>query len=60
MLFSTPEYAGALPGSFENLLDWCADIRITPAAIDDDGRVAGAAIRDHVPKVLATLADHAA
>ena len=22
MLFSTPEYAGALPGSFKNLLDW--------------------------------------
>jgi NAD(P)H-dependent FMN reductase len=21
-LFSTPEYAGALPGSFKNLLDW--------------------------------------
>ncbi len=23
VLFSTPEYAGALPGSFKNLLDWC-------------------------------------
>jgi NAD(P)H-dependent FMN reductase len=23
LLFSTPEYAGALPGSFKNLLDWC-------------------------------------
>ena len=22
LLFSTPEYAGALPGSFKNLLDW--------------------------------------
>ena len=22
MLFSTPEYAGDLPGSFKNLLDW--------------------------------------
>ena len=22
MLFCTPEYAGALPGSFKNLLDW--------------------------------------
>ncbi len=22
MVFSTPEYAGALPGSFKNLLDW--------------------------------------
>jgi chromate reductase len=23
LLLSTPEYAGALPGSFKNLLDWC-------------------------------------
>jgi NAD(P)H-dependent FMN reductase len=23
LVFSTPEYAGALPGSFKNLLDWC-------------------------------------
>ncbi len=23
IVFSTPEYAGALPGSFKNLLDWC-------------------------------------
>ena len=23
LLFSIPEYAGALPGSFKNLLDWC-------------------------------------
>jgi chromate reductase len=23
VLFSTPEYAGSLPGSFKNLLDWC-------------------------------------
>ncbi len=23
ILFSTPEYAGALPGSLKNLLDWC-------------------------------------
>ena len=23
VLFCTPEYAGALPGSFKNLLDWC-------------------------------------
>src|SRR5689334_15201333 len=22
LLFSTPEYAGALPGSFKNVLDW--------------------------------------
>ena len=28
ILFSTPEYAGALPGSFKNLLDW---------TIGDDG-----------------------
>jgi len=23
VMFSTPEYAGALPGSFKNFLDWC-------------------------------------
>src|SRR3954451_14324050 len=23
VLFCTPEYAGTLPGSFKNLLDWC-------------------------------------
>jgi chromate reductase len=23
LVFSTPEYAGALPGSFKNVLDWC-------------------------------------
>jgi NAD(P)H-dependent FMN reductase len=23
VMFSTPEYAGGLPGSFKNLLDWC-------------------------------------
>ena len=30
VLFCTPEYAGGLPGSFKNLLDWCigdADVR---------------------------------
>lgn len=25
MLICTPEYAGALPGSFKNLLDWTVD-----------------------------------
>ena len=30
LLFSTPEYAGALPGSFKNLLDWTIG--------DDDAR----------------------
>jgi chromate reductase, NAD(P)H dehydrogenase (quinone) len=33
LLFSTPEYAGALPGSFKNLLDWTVgDAR--PGSID--------------------------
>jgi len=35
MLFSTPEYAGALPGSFKNLLDWTVggtEIDDTPVA----------------------------
>jgi len=35
VLFSTPEYAGALPGSFKNLLDWTVggtEIDDTPVA----------------------------
>jgi multimeric flavodoxin WrbA len=27
VLLSTPEYAGSMPGSFENLLDWTVEIR---------------------------------
>jgi NAD(P)H-dependent FMN reductase len=27
VLFSTPEYAGALPGSFKDLLDWTVPTR---------------------------------
>jgi NAD(P)H-dependent FMN reductase len=35
LLFSTPEYAGALPGSFKNLLDW------TVGGIEIDGKPVG-------------------
>jgi len=35
LLFSTPEYAGALPGSFKNLLDWT--IGGTPCFSLDNG-----------------------
>lgn len=33
LMLSTPEYAGSLPGSFKNLLDWCvgsADLQDKP------------------------------
>lgn len=35
LLFSTPEYAGSLPGSFKNLLDW------TVGSIEMDGKPVG-------------------
>jgi NAD(P)H-dependent FMN reductase len=49
VVFSAPEYAGALPGSFKNLLDWTigtADLSEKPVAwldISAEGRGAGAA-----------------
>jgi chromate reductase len=98
VLFSTPEYAGALPGSFKNLLDWtvgggmyetpvgwinascggakgtyeqlrtvltytgaeivgpaCADIPVPRSAIDGDGLVADAGLRQAMRKVLDAL-----
>ena len=39
MLFSAPEYAGALPGSFKNVLDW---------AVGDDQRAGVTAPREEV------------
>jgi NAD(P)H-dependent FMN reductase len=99
VLFSTPEYAGALPGSFKNLLDWtvgqdnnhkpvgwinasmggakgtyeqlrtvltyanadvvadaCAEIPVPRNAIDGDGLVAGAGLRQAISSVLEALA----
>ena len=32
VLFSTPEYAGTLPGSFKNLLDWTCLLYTSDAA----------------------------
>ena len=51
VLFCTPEYAGTLPGSFKNLLDWCvggtglndtpvAWINVSPYAGGGEGAVA--------------------
>ena len=59
ILFSTPEYAGAMPGSFKNLLDWTvggvemshkpsAWINISPTA---DGALRYARIIDDGPEI---------
>ena len=98
VLFSTPEYAGALPGSFKNLLDWtvgggiyekpvgwvnascggakgtyeqlrtvltytgadivgpaCADIPVPRSAIEADGLVEDAALRQAMRRILDAL-----
>src|SRR5947207_11939579 len=59
VLFSTPEYAGALPGSFKNLLDWMiggGEIYGKPVAwINISGPAApsgGADAHDSLRKVL--------
>ena len=59
VLFSTPEYAGALPGSFKNLLDWTVgggEIYGKPVAwINASGRNAptgGRDAHDSLRKVL--------
>ena len=53
VLFCTPEYAGTLPGSFKNLLDWTVGggeiygkpaVWINPAAVRRDG-FAGVGVR---------------
>lgn len=43
IMFCTPEYAGALPGSFKNLLDW---------TVGDDGLIHEPSVR---AGILATL-----
>ncbi|MBA3268850.1 MAG: NAD(P)H-dependent oxidoreductase [Acidimicrobiia bacterium] len=59
VLFCTPEYAGALPGSFKNLLDWTVggiELYGKPAAwinVAADGRGTGAA--DSLAVVLGYL-----
>jgi chromate reductase len=55
ILFSTPEYAGALPGSFKNLLDWTVggvEIYRKPVAWIN---VAGAGRGDNADASLATV-----
>jgi NAD(P)H-dependent FMN reductase len=51
VLFSPPEYAGALPGSFKNLLEWTVG--------GDDGLVHDPALREQIATALSALADHA-
>jgi chromate reductase len=57
LLFSTPEYAGALPGSFKNLLDWtvgggeiyrkpAAWLNVSSAAAPTGGRDAHDSLRN--------------
>ena len=38
LLFSTPEYAGALPGSLKNLLDWTIRAGTSGSRMDDEAR----------------------
>jgi NAD(P)H-dependent FMN reductase len=56
VLFCTPEYAGALPGSFKNLLDWTvggSEASGTPAAwIDVAAPGRGAASHEQLRTVL--------
>jgi NAD(P)H-dependent FMN reductase len=56
VLFCTPEYAGALPGSFKNLLDWTvggSEASGTPAAwIDVAAPGRGIASHDELRSVL--------
>jgi chromate reductase len=51
VVFSTPEYAGALPGSFKNLLDWTVgggEIYQKPVAwLNASGSPTGAALAHH-------------
>jgi chromate reductase, NAD(P)H dehydrogenase (quinone) len=61
VLFCTPEYAGTLPGSLKNLLDWTVgggELNVKPAAwlnVANPGRGGGATVSD--PRFTATVAD---
>jgi NAD(P)H-dependent FMN reductase len=59
VLFSTPEYAGSLPGSLKNLLDWLADggdldgkpaawLSVAAPGRDDGARSALETVLEHV------------
>ncbi|MBO3739718.1 NADPH-dependent FMN reductase [Actinoplanes flavus] len=58
VLFSTPEYAGSLPGSLKNLLDWLVDggdlggkpvawLSVVRPGLDDGARAALESVLDH-------------
>lgn len=68
VLFSTPEYAGTLPGSFKNLLDWCVGGTglndkptgwINVAAYERGGQGAVATLRTVLGYVTARVIDDA-
>lgn len=59
VLFCTPEYASALPGSFKNLLDWTVgggEMYGKPTAWINASAVGAADAHDSLAKVLARLA----
>ncbi|MGH3875877.1 MAG: NADPH-dependent FMN reductase [Actinophytocola sp.] len=75
LVLCTPEYAGALPGSFKNLLDWTVggieigdkqtawinvSAPVVPSMVDSQGLVDDDRVRDGITRSLATLVEHVA
>jgi chromate reductase, NAD(P)H dehydrogenase (quinone) len=71
VVFSTPEYAGTLPGSLKNALDWLVGsgelygkpvawvrIPVGRELVGPDGTVHDPAVRARLAEQLATLAGH--
>lgn len=55
VLFSTPEYAGGLPGSFKNLLDWCVGEGLHQKPVGWVNASAHAAGAEHAHAALRTV-----
>jgi hypothetical protein len=69
VLFCTPEYAGTLPGSFKNLLDWTvgggqldnkptAWIPVDRAAVSPDGTISDPRFTAEAAQVWDALLDY--